>query len=115
VIPGLPHHVTQRGNHRQDVFLREEDRTIYLELLRDQAALYSLSLLGYCLMTNHVHNLSVPALETSLARAIGGAHLRYTLQLNARERWQGHLWQNRFYSCPLDEGYCWRVLRATSS
>jgi len=48
VIPGLPHHVTQRGNHRQDVFLREEDRTIYLELLRDQAALYSLTLLGYC-------------------------------------------------------------------
>ena len=46
VIPGLPHHVTQRGNHRQDVFLREEDRTIYLELLQEQAALYSLSLLG---------------------------------------------------------------------
>ncbi|MHB0937372.1 MAG: transposase [Armatimonadota bacterium] len=40
-----------------------------------------------------------------------GTHLRYTLQLNARERWQGHLWQKRFYSCPLDEGYCWRVLR----
>jgi len=43
VIPGLPHHVTQRGNHRQDVFLREEDRTIYLELLQAQAALYSLT------------------------------------------------------------------------
>ncbi|MHB9106376.1 MAG: transposase [Armatimonadota bacterium] len=111
VIPGLPHHVTQRGNHRQEVFLREEDRAIYLELLQAQAALYSLSLLGYCLMTNHVHHLTVPALESSLARAVGGTHLRYTLQLNARERWQGHLWQNRFYSCPMEEDYCWRVLR----
>jgi len=111
VIPGLPHHVTQRGNHRQEVFLREEDRTIYLDLLQRQAAMHSLALLGYCLMTTHVHHLAVPALESSLARAVGMTHLRYTLQLNARKGWQGHLWQNRFYSCPTDESYCWRALR----
>ena len=33
VVPGWPHHVTQRGNHRQTVFFSDHDREVYLELL----------------------------------------------------------------------------------
>ena len=55
VIPGRPHHVTQRGNNRQDVFFVDDNREAYLAILGRQAARYGLQVLGYCLMTDHVH------------------------------------------------------------
>lgn len=60
VIPGLPHHITQRGNNRQDVFFLDDDREVYLQLLGRQALRYRLEVLGYCLITNHVHLLARP-------------------------------------------------------
>ena len=46
-----------------------------------------------------------PQSEEGLARAIGEAHRRYTRRINFRERWRGHLWQERFASFPMDETY----------
>ncbi len=60
---------------------------------------------AYCLMANHVHLIAVPPTEGGLQRAIGEAHRRYTRRVNFREGWRGHLWQGRFASFPLDEGY----------
>ncbi len=111
VLPGVPHHITQRGNRGERVFFRDEDRSTYLGLLVDRCLHTGVSLSGYCLMTNHVHLITVPPSEEALARAIGAAHLRYTLLINAREGWQGHLWQNRFFSAPLDAAYHWRAQR----
>ena len=48
VAVGVPHPVTQRGNHRQDVFLTDDDRRYYLSVLRDRAQQAGLRLLGYC-------------------------------------------------------------------
>ena len=48
---GRAHHITQRGNNRQDVFFVDEDRRVYLELLQEQAQKYGLEVLAYCLMT----------------------------------------------------------------
>ena len=42
VIPGLPHHVTQRGNNRQDVFVVEDDRRAYLGLVNRHAQRFGL-------------------------------------------------------------------------
>ncbi|HRJ18123.1 MAG TPA: hypothetical protein PLF84_03735 [Bryobacteraceae bacterium] len=53
VIPGIPHHVTQRGNNRKQVFFSNQDFLLYLQLFRDYAARYRLSLMGYCLSRNH--------------------------------------------------------------
>ena len=61
-------------------------------------------------MTNHVHLLVVPLHERSLAQT-GQMHLRYTGMINTRMGETGHLWQNRFFSCPLDYEYLWRALR----
>jgi putative transposase len=69
-------------------------------MLADKSAQLAVALSGYCLMTNHVHLVAEPSRETALARVMGATHLRYTLFLNAREGWQGHLWQNRFFSAP---------------
>jgi putative transposase len=62
-------------------------------------------------MTNHVHWIVVPKDEKSLARCFGGAHTRFTLAVNARRAETGHLWQNRYFSCPLDETHLWAAVR----
>lgn len=74
VVPGAPHHITQRGNNRQDVFFVDDDRKVYLGLLREYAARYRFKIHGYCLMTNHVHIIGVPEDEEGLATAIGRTH-----------------------------------------
>lgn len=111
VVPGLPHHVTQRGNHREDVFYSHGDREVYLRLLRKYAERYHLRVQAYCLMTNHVHLVVVPEREDSLARALGRTHNDYARWLHVRQGLTGHLWQNRFYSCVLGGGHVWRAMR----
>ena len=110
VIPGVPHHITQRGNNRQDVFFVDDDRRVYLELLRAQSERFGLNVLGYCLMTNHVHLVATPTGEESLSKAVGRTHFLYAQYVNRLHRRSGHLWQNRFYSCALDEVHLWRAL-----
>ena len=103
VVPGVPHHIVQRGNRRQDVFIRKGDQQAYLNILKEQATKNHLSVWAYCLMNNHVHIIGVPKEENSLTRAMAETHRLYTRMVNFREGWRGHLWQERFSSCPLDE------------
>jgi putative transposase len=111
IAVGCAHHITQRGNNRQDVFFVDEDRRVYLELLKEQAQKYGLEILAYCLMTNHVHLVAVPHAEEALAQAIGRTHFRYTQYVNRLHRRSGHLWQGRFYSCALDGRHLWLALK----
>ena len=103
IAPGIPHHIVQRGNRKQNVFLEKGDQAAYLSILKEQAEKYHLSIWAYCLMTNHVHIIAVPETETSLTRAVGETHRRYTRMINFRQKWRGYLWQGRFSSCPMDE------------
>ncbi len=103
VLPGVPHHITQRGNHRQQVFFDDHDRIVYLASLRENARAHGMRILAYCLMPNHVHIVGIPTHEDSLAKAVGQTHYQYTGHLHARLKTHGHLWQSRFYSCPMDE------------
>lgn len=105
VVPGLPHHVTQRGNRRQRTFFRDEDYVFYLQLLRAHTAAEGVEVWGYCLMPNHVHLILTPPDAASLARAVGEIHKRYTRAINLRERWTGYLWQGRFASFAMDDAY----------
>ena len=111
VIPDVAYHVTQRGNNRQDVFFVDDDYRVYLAFLAEYAREFELDVLGYCLMTNHVHLMVVPHAEDALAVAIGRTDLRYTQYVNRLHRRSGHLWQNRFYSCGLDEKHAAAAMR----
>jgi putative transposase len=111
VLPDCWHHATQRGNRQQTVFFDDGDRQFYLEQLREYCARDHVKIAGYCLMTNHVHLIVVPESETGLARALGRAHNDYARWLNFKRRTTGHVWQNRFFSCPLDEAHQWHALR----
>ena len=111
VLPGVPHHVTQRGVRSLPVFWSDGDRREYLRLLREQGARFGVTFLAYCLMTNHVHLIAVPEQADSLARGIGEAHRRYTRGVNQREGVRGYLFQGRFCSCPLDEAHLISAVR----
>jgi putative transposase len=102
VVPGWPHHVTQRGNHRQTVFFTDYDREVYLELIAKYKDLYHLDFVGFSLMGNHVHEVPIPQFEDSLAKGVGRANNDYSRWLNVRRNRTGHLWQARFYSCPVE-------------
>ena len=103
VAVGLPHHITQRGNYKHEVFLDDNDREKYLGFLCKYASQYKLSILTYCLMSNHVHFIAIPEREDSLARMFNTVHMRYSQYFNKKIGAGGHLWQGRFYSCVLDE------------
>lgn len=103
VAVGLPHHITQRGNYRQDVFLNGNDRKQYLSWINEYSIKYGLSILAYCLMRNHIHFIATPAKNDSMARTFNTAHMRYSQYFNKKLKQRGHLWQGRFYSCVLDE------------
>lgn len=111
VIPGIPHHVTQRGNRSQKVFFSDDDKRYYLELLAKYGREAGLSFWAYCLMDNHVHLIAVPEKKDSLAGGIGKTHKYYTRMVNFREGWRGYLWQGRFSSFPLDENYLFAAVR----
>ena len=109
-MPGFPHHVTQRGNNGQEVFLTDDDRRIYLRFLGYLSSRCELRVVGYCLMANHIHIIGIPSTRQSLAKAVGRTHLLYTQYFNRQHKRSGHLWQNRFFSCPMDESHAWTAL-----
>ena len=111
VVPGFAHHVTQRGNRRGDVFEDDTDRRKYLEVFSEYKQKHGLEVWGYCLMSNHVHWVVVPKLETALGRTFRDAHTAYTVHFNRRQKLSGHLWQGRFFSCVLDASHIWAAVR----
>jgi len=114
VVPGLPHHVTQRGNRREAIFFEDGDHEIYLDLLAEQTLKAGVAVWAYCLMPNHVHLILKPTHADDLGRAVGEAHRRYTNFINARGRWTGHLFQSRFASVVLDDTHLIRAVRYVS-
>ena len=102
VFPGVPHHVTQRGNQRRDTFFEDGDGIAYLCLLKEHAHRHSIEVVAYCLMPNHVHLVLVPSTNDGLHRALKTIHGRYAQRVNRMREQVGHLWQNRYFSSPLD-------------
>jgi putative transposase len=111
VFAGIPHHVTQRGNRREEVFFSDEDRCHYLEWLGEYCIKHQVDVLAYCLMTNHVHLVLVPNTEIGLHQVLKPLHMRYAQRINHSRSWKGHVWQGRYFSSPLDDRYTWAAIR----
>ncbi len=111
ILPDFAHHVTQRGIRKSDVFFSAGDRSLYLTLLHEQAFVHKIEVLAYCLMSNHVHHILVPKDTKSIALLFRHVHSRYSQIINKRYGWIGHLWQNRFFSCPLEENHLLCAIR----
>src|ERR1035438_793046 len=111
VVPDFPHHITQRGNNRQLVFLTPDDWRRYLDLLARRAPEEGARILGYCLMGNHIHLIAIPEAEESLVRTLGRVHSEFALAVNRSQGCSGHVWQGRFFSCPMDEEHLRAAMR----
>lgn len=111
VVPGYPHHVTQRGNRGQIIFPEKTDYLAYLELVTELKDEAGVDIWAYCLMPNHVHLVAVPQHKHSFAKLFGIAHRRYAQRFNAARGWTGHLWQDRFHSFVMDETHLLSAVR----
>jgi putative transposase len=111
VIPGMPHHVVQRGNRRMNVFLDDQDREVFLRMLAEVSEHQGLTNLGYSLMTNHEHLVSIPQHENFLALSMRDLLGPYAAYFNRKYGFSGRLWQGRYYSAVLDEYHFWAALR----
>jgi putative transposase len=110
VLSEVPCHITQRGVDRCETFSTDDDRQTYLRLLRDNLRDAEVRLLGWCVMSNHVHLIAVPGREDSLGVLFRRVHGRYAQHYNVRRGRTGHLWQNRFFAFSLGAGHLWVAL-----
>jgi putative transposase len=113
IAVGVAHHVTQRGSGRRFLLESDADRRVYLDLLRENLALHEVLLVGYCLMSNHVHLIVIPADAEGLALSMKHTHGRYASYWNVVHSSSGHAWQGRYFSCPPDQPHLWEALRYT--
>jgi putative transposase len=95
----------------QPVFRADDDFRCYLALLRRHSVANGMRILAYCLRPNHVHLIAVPRRADSLALTLDRTQSEYALAWNRTRGGSGHLWQNRFFSCALDETHAVRALR----
>lgn len=109
VVPGLPHHVTQRGNRREIVFFGDDDYETYLGYLREGLKASGSRIWAWCLMPNHVHLIVMPEDEDGLRATVTNTHRRYAAHINSRNLWTGHQWQCRYGSVVMDE---WHLYNA---
>ena len=114
VVPGLPHHVTQRGNGRARTFFDDDDYARYRDLIAEGCREAGVEVWAWCLMANHVHLILVPAGEDGLRRALAGTHRRYASIIHARRKRTGHFWQGRFGSVVMDEEHLAAAVRYVS-
>jgi len=114
VIPGLPHHVTQRGNGRARTFFSEADYALYRDLLAQHCRAAGVEVWAWCLMPNHVHLILVPSDADGLRRALAAVHRRYAGIIHARRKRTGHFWQGRFGAAVMDEEHLAAALRYVS-
>ena len=101
-VPGYPHHIIQRGNNRQAIFLDEQDFTAMHALLAESARKFGVAVHAYVLMDNHFHLLATPSTAEALPlmmQAVGRSYVRY---FNNRHGRSGTLWEGRYRSTLIE-------------
>ena len=111
IFPGLPHHVTQRGNRRAQTFFGDEDYRLYRDLLREHCTAANVEVWAWVLMPNHVHLILVPSDADGIRRALSRVHRMYAGYVNSRLKRTGHFWQGRFGCAAMDEKHLYAAFR----
>ncbi|SDM24316.1 putative transposase [Oryzisolibacter propanilivorax] len=97
-VPGFPHHIIQRGNNRQAIFLDTADRECMLQLLAEQARQCKVAVHAYVLMSNHLHLLATPETAEGIPLMMQAVGRSYVRQFNRRHHRTGTLWEGRYRS-----------------
>ena len=107
----IAHHITQRGNRRQEVFFSDEDYAHYRDLIAASCREHGVACIAWCLMPNHVHLILRPSGSNGLRAALAESHRRYSRRINFARGWTGYLWQGRFASYPMDDAHLMTAVR----
>ncbi|EER62224.1 protein of unknown function DUF1568 [Acidovorax delafieldii 2AN] len=100
-LPGYPHHIVQRGNNRQSVFVDRQDYELMLSLLADQAQRWGVAVHAYVLMENHFHLLATPQTVEGIPKMMQAVGRSYVQAFNRRHGRTGTLWEGRYRSTVL--------------
>lgn len=111
IVPGIPHHVTQRGNGRAQVFFRDGDYARYRDWLGAACRAQGVETWAWVLMPNHVHLILAPSDSDGLRRVLAPLHRRYAGYIHARDDRCGHFWQGRFGCVAMDEPHLAAAVR----
>jgi len=101
-FPGALYHLTARGNRRDDIFLSDDDRLRFLDLLGQEIEQQCWICYAYCLMDNHYH-LLVETPEANLAKGMRRLNGRYTQSFNRKHKRIGHVFQGRYKSILVEK------------
>ena len=111
VEAGLPMHVTQRGNHRQNIFHDDDDKEFYIKNFLFYRRRYKLKLYAWALMDNHIHVVVEPSSRTGLSKLFQALNTKYVFYYNKKYEVSGRLFESRFFSCILDENHFFEAIR----
>ena len=111
VIPEFPHHLTQRGNRKSEVFIDTMDRNFFLSLVEEHTKDNGIEVSSYCLMENHFHLIVHPETKLGLSKGMHRIDGVYAQYFNQKYQFTGHLWQDRFFACVLDNSHFWNAIR----
>jgi len=111
-IAGVSHHVIQRGNNRMEIFRSDDDREVFLAMLRDASTRRRLEIHSYALMNNHVHLVVTPRTTTALEKTMQSVGFRYARHVNQCYARTGTLYEGRYRAMVIDtERYLFTCMR----
>jgi len=99
---GAVYHVTSRGNAKSEIYLGDEDRGLFLDVLQYVVERFSWKCHAYCLMSNHYH-LMIETPQPNLSRGMSQLNGMFTQRFNRRHSRVGHVFQGRFKSIIVDK------------
>lgn len=109
-VDGAFYHVILRGNHRQDIFFRPQDRYRFSELVADVMTRFRMRVHAYCWMTNHIH-MAVQVSDVPLGKAMMRIARRYAWE-RQRGRRGGHFFERRYRALLVDaDSYLLELIR----
>lgn len=92
------YHVLNRGNSKQEVFLKEQDYRAFLNLAHESLGRFAIELYAYCLMPNHFHFVLKCYEAEHLSQWMQWLMTAHVRRYHKHYKGSGHVWQGRYKS-----------------
>jgi putative transposase len=111
ILPGRIYHITHRCHNRDWLLKFKKDREAYRNWLRDGVSRYKLSILGYCITSNHIHLMLYAWTTQAVSQFMQLVQGSFAQEYNSRKERKGAYWEDRFHCTMIDTGrYFWNCL-----
>jgi putative transposase len=111
VQPGMICHLTHRCHNRSFLFRFACDRSEYRERLRLASRQFGVSLLNYCLTSNHTHNIALESKPGGISRMMQKLEGDFAGYFNRRKDRSGAFWEDRYHCTMVEDGeHLWNCL-----